>query len=448
MYKGKDYNIFICYRGESNSGLLAQNIYFQLSNLQKNDAQHALNPFFAPACIPKGEDFHTAIKSVLPDIKCFIMILDNDFFKNCSEPDDQVYFEIQTALANLNIKFVPVIMKGYNLSNDSYFLSAFDSEAITRIKHVNPINYYSIYDFDITKDLVPVINEAIKTPSVYSSQAKEAVLFDVENFQIQKNRIITFGSYPQTVVSDFELINKMQTGIFSGIIKFDEKPNWLTYNGEKYVSVTENPFNKTKFDNGTGINCGARNFYKVEPLKWRVLFSNDEYLVLMTEKIIDALQFNLSRNFYRIGGETIAPNSWEHSHIRHWLNNDFLCDAFDKSEIEKIVLSEIDNSSKSSYYSSQKSANTTDKVFLISHKEIYLTEYGCAKTTDFARARGAFSCTSSSHEGHGDWWTRSPGNSPISVENIDRRGCVDSIPFCNFVDDTAASVRPVIIIRK
>ena len=86
-------------------------------------------------------------------------------------------------------------------------------------------------------------------------------------------------------------------------------------------------------------------------------------------------------------------------------------------------------------------------MILISHKEIINTKYGKAMTTDYARARGAYSSTSSSHNGLGDWWTRSPGNVNDSGENIDRRGCIDATPFCNYVDDTSAGVRPCIIIK-
>ena len=33
-----------------------------------------------------------------------------------------------------------------------------------------------------------------------------------------------------------------------------------------------------------------------------------------------------------------------------------------------------------------------------------------------------------------------------SVENVDRRGCLDVVLFCNYVNDKAAGVRPCIII--
>ena len=35
-----------------------------------------------------------------------------------------------------------------------------------------------------------------------------------------------------------------------------------------------------------------------------------------------------------------------------------------------------------------------------------------------------------------------------SVENVDRRGCLDVVLFCNYVNDKAAGVRPCIIIDK
>ena len=448
MYKGEQYDIFICYRGASESGMLGSTIYSDLLHFRNSNGEKEYKPFFAPACIPKGEDFKKAIAEVMEDVKCFIIILDNGFFEKCNDNDDIVYYEIQTALSKKDVRFIPVIMEGYNINNDPHIPTLFDSDDIDRIKHINAINYNGIYDFKTEVDIIPVLRRAINVTATEIG-AKDVIRFDLNSFCLEGDKLVTFGEYPQKVVSDIERIEKIATGVYSGETTLDKQSNWLCYGGEKYATFTENPFNKTKFDNGKFINSGARNYYKVEALKWRVLFGDDKYYVLISEKLIDAVQFNLNRVNHRIAGNmSIAANNWEYSYIRRWLNNEFLYDAFSHAEIEKIMTVEIDNSPNSSYYKTQQVNNTQDKVFLISHAEIFKTKYGRAVTTDYARARGAYSSTSASHEGHGDWWTRSQGNISSSIENIDRRGCVDSVPFCNYVDDTAASVRPVIVVRK
>lgn len=448
MYKGINYNTFICYRGSNESGILASKIYSDLTHYMNQNGEREFVPFFAPICIEKGENYKDAIGKILSEVSCFIMVITNGFFDNCISDDDIVHFEIVSALKNPNIKFIPIIVDGYHMSEDKALLSLFNSSDLDRIRHVNAINYHGIYDFKTEIDLIPVLHN-ILINKITNEAPSDSIDFDLDIFKRETGEIITFGRYPQSVVSDLELINKIATGVFNGETTLDKKTNWLKHDKDMYATFAENPFNKTKYDDGKVINAGARNYFKVEPLKWIVLYSYKNYYVLMSEKLIDAIQFNLNRHQHRKNSSTtLPPNCWELSYIRRWLNNEFIYDAFNEKEINMMVSCQIDNSDSSSYYTGYDFNKTIDKIFLISHKEIINTEYGSATTTDYSRARGAYSSTSSSHEGKGDWWTRSPGDKPTAIENIDRRGCVNAIPFCNYVDDTAVGVRPVIVLKR
>lgn len=56
-----------------------------------------------------------------------------------------------------------------------------------------------------------------------------------------------------------------------------------------------------------------------EPLRWDVLYSNDRYSILLSEKCVAC---------YPFGGS----NSWSSSSLRSWLNNSYLYSAFTSSE--------------------------------------------------------------------------------------------------------------------
>ena len=56
-----------------------------------------------------------------------------------------------------------------------------------------------------------------------------------------------------------------------------------------------------------------------EPLRWDVLYSNDRYSILLSEKCVACHPF---------GGS----NSWSSSSLRSWLNNAYLYSAFTSSE--------------------------------------------------------------------------------------------------------------------
>ena len=449
MYHGHVYKTFICYRGGTESGLLGKSIYSDLLHYRPSDNEEDFMPFFAPVCIPKGDDFKEAIANVLEDVKCFIMIMDKGFFDACGNPDDIVFFEISSALKRADINFLPIMMNGYNISEDNSVTKFFSEKDAARLRHMNGVNYHGIYDFNTEIDIIPVLKSALLDKPALCG-GNDVVPFKIEDFIVPKQKkIVNFGEYPISVVNDVTLIDKIATGIFSGETLLDKKTNWMVYNGTKYASLTENPFNKTTFDDGRVLSGGSRNYYKIEPIRWIVAFENNDYYVLLSERIIDAVRFNLNRHNHRTeSNDSIPANSWEYSYIRRWLNNDFLYDSFTPEEIASIVTCEIDNSKESSYFNAYSMNNTRDKVFLPSHKEIYLTQHGCGKATDYAKAHGAYASTSASHMGHGDWWTRSQGNLATSIENVDRRGCVPAPPFCNYVDDTAAGVRPMLIKRK
>jgi hypothetical protein len=178
-----------------------------------------------------------------------------------------------------------------------------------------------------------------------------------------------------------------------------------------------------KFINGSTIQSHLAYYFKVEPIKWRVLEEADGTYTLLSEYLIDKQVFyNLLGN-RTIGGQTIYVNNYEHSTIREWLNNAFYNKAFSSPEKGSILTTLVDNSASTTASSTNPyfSNNTMDKVYLLSYQEARSSTYGfststsssstrTAVTTDYARAVGAYMTTSTSYYGNGYWWLRSPND--------------------------------------
>lgn len=443
----QNYNIFISYRGASSGGLLGKEIYTDLKHCKSEGNELSIVPFFAPACIQKGENFKEAIYETLKNVSCVILILSPGFFEKCTEKDDMVRYELEEALKNPRITFIPVVMEGFSFDNEiSEIEGVFSEDEIYRFKHINAINHHGVYDFNTEADILPAVRKALEEKESVSNKI-EVVKFDLNDFSTDGKRVIQFGHYPQTLLKDEGLVHKIYEGLATNATK--KKENRYEYDGKIYYNICENRFNKRVFE--TERAEGSYSFYCVEPIKWLEIYKNERFSVLLSEGIIDAVVFNLDRNPHRNAenNQMRSANDWEVSYIRRWLNSEFYYDAFNEKERNHIQYSKISNSKESCYEKfAQDRADTKDKVFLISHKEIYLVGTGCAKVSDYAGAKGAYSSTSATCDKFGDWWTRSPGNIDSSIENVDRRGCLDAVPFCNYVNDTAAGVRPCIIVDK
>lgn len=442
-----NYNIFISYRGTGSGGLLGKEIYTDLRHCKSEGNEVSIVPFFAPACIEKGENFKQIIHETLKNVFCVILILSPGFFEKCGEKDDMVRYELEEALKNPRITFIPVVMEGFSFEDEvRYIENVFSETEIYRFKHINAINHHGIYDFNTEADVLPAVRKALTEKESVPNKI-EVVNFDLGDFRTAGKRVISFGNYPQTLLKDEDLVHRIYEGLATNATK--KKDNRYEFEGKSYYNICENRFNKRVFESERAD--GSYNFFCVEPIRWVEIYSNEKFSVLIAEGIIDAMMFNLDRNPHRNAenNQMRPANDWEVSYIRRWLNSEFYYDAFNDKERNHIQHSQVSNSRDSGYSEYAKDrADTKDKVFLISHKEIYMVGNGCAQVSDYARARGAYASTSATCDKFGDWWTRSPGNVDCSVENVDRRGCLDAVPFCNYVNDTAAGVRPCIIVDK
>lgn len=225
---------------------------------------------------------------------------------------------------------------------------------------------------------------------------------------------LTYGLYPQKHVSDGDLIASLD-GLAS-----PEGNGWYLLDGSYYAKRTARPYNSDySFDDGAEIVYGKDYWFKCEPITWRILSSSSGEYSLVSTLLLDAHCYYSSLSSRTIDGKTVYPNNYEHSDIRAWLNGDFYSSAFSLGD-SNILAAAVGNSASTTDSGSNPYAcsDTLDKVCLLSYQDYMNAAYFAddsarqCRTTDWARACGAYGYTGSSDLYNNGWyWTRSPHSS-------------------------------------
>ena len=152
-------------------------------------------------------------------------------------------------------------------------------------------------------------------------------------------------------------------------------------------------------------------------------------------------------------------NNYKYSKVRNWLNNEFYNTAFDEMQRSLLETMLVDNSAATTMQDINMYAcgNTNDKVTLLSFKDTVNTAYGfqkysnyedslrARKTTDFARAIGAWTSTSGRFQGNGAWMLRSPHPEESSHVTQGERSGKTNVSV--HADLSESGVAPVITIK-
>ena len=295
----------------------------------------------------------------------------------------------------------------------------------------------------------------------------------------EDEKIVTFGSYPQNLISDKELVAKLNENI-SALPKLNEHNEWnsfnfysknkishyswykdVEYDGNKYRAVyfnswrlksTEDETTDTNWDGstignqmGNGVKLNTIYWFKFTPLKWRVLKMDNEKAFLMCQNSIYAMQFQHDL-------EMNTPSDYSKSDIRAWLNNSFYNLAFAEAQQDIIATTLVDNSVESAdahnkeyTYNQggygQSCEDTNDKVFLLSINELTNKEYGFSETkaewnrktsnrsiwwTEYAKYLGGLVINSAQYYPNCDWWSRSPIYFKLKYENKNAASLTDA----------------------
>lgn len=206
-----------------------------------------------------------------------------------------------------------------------------------------------------------------------------------------------FGSYPQSVITEKD------GEIYTTLKNTD---NW-DKNGD--ATIDNIKYHKTK-----------KGYFKYEPIKWRVLQSENGEAFLLSDVILDNQNYNEDYS------------TWEESSLRSWLNGEFMNRAFSDEEKEKINITEIVNQDNSDY-GTEGGNNISDKISLLSSAEA--DENGDGKKYGFLNDETRKCKTNSFSETEVVLWWLSTGdvsNSTALVYEGSIIGEVYSIDYDNY----------------
>ena len=271
-----------------------------------------------------------------------------------------------------------------------------------------------------------------------------------------------FGDWPQTIKEQDVEVDETQAITMGGATYY------LGSDKNYYAKCTENASNsRYTYSDGTSAaqkSSGSEKYFKVEPIKWRVLNPNatSDNKILLAEKALTAnVAYYGSNSMFarKLNNKSIYANNYKYSNIRAYLNgtvNQFVTDggtatdydidwtgkgflqtAFTSAAQGLVADTEVDNSAESTNPASDSnlwnegtnnnaSTVTKDKIFLLSEKEVTTSGYGFAeynvyvgdsngttescrirKATDYAIANYAFLNIYDATL-NVSWWLRSP----------------------------------------
>ena len=196
-----------------------------------------------------------------------------------------------------------------------------------------------------------------------------------------------FGSFPQSLKAEGVTVAKNAS--VGGY--------YLGSDGEFYAKVIATPrLSSYCFANGERIIENEIYYFKVEPIKWRIVAEEDDRVLLHCENILTSMPFDDGGN-----------NNYKTSSLRSWLNNKFLSMSFKSFEREIIEITDLGNTTE----------EIKDKAFIFSiedQKNYSVTVSGKRLTgmrfvTDYSRALGGeYGSYPIELAGLHNWWTRTP----------------------------------------
>ena len=296
---------------------------------------------------------------------------------------------------------------------------------------------------NISNDTPDISNDTHGRDTDDTSSTSSDVTSDGGNHETGET--ISYGQYPQTRVSDNSLIAQLELLVSPNAVGFYE------YNGGYYFKETSHLLEESLridggcfFNDDTPISDNTPYWFKVDPIKWRIVDEDESSYTLFSDVILDASLFS--------SGEE-KTNNYSTSELRQFLNNDFCDKAFFGTDLP--LVTEVDNSLSSTgdsvnHYTCD---NTFDRVFVPSRVELgYITGYDPDAdtkrnnrkrlTSEYARIKAtAYS------DYAGLYWTRTP-----NAEHSDRTYVVEQIGGIsnNYCVDSVfgISVCPMIRISK
>ncbi len=169
-------------------------------------------------------------------------------------------------------------------------------------------------------------------------------------------------------------------------------------------------------------NCKQHILGYEEDIRWLVLERKDDSVLVVSEKLLDYLPY---------GGE-----EWADSSLRTWLNGEFYDKSFSVEQKARILSAEV------TALGDESSADTEDKVFLLSAADTYnyFSDIEARKAGYSGWAERKYSdsvqTTYATSESRA-WWLRDTSYRQYNIKNIGSDGVLGGIKY-----DESSGVRP------
>ena len=289
----------------------------------------------------------------------------------------------------------------------------------------------------------------VSTASTSSSQGSTGTMSTTTYTRVDNK--IYFGTYPQTNVTDVDLITSLNEK--AGTLPTSTAVgNWTDYNYYISSSVTSymyyqdidydndgdydyrgvyfTQYRPTYSSSSSSTNASRQDdngystntvyWFSYDPIEWNILEVSNDKALIIANLTLDSQEYypSDSTSSFEHNGGTGYANNYELSNIRKWLNDNFYNIAFNDLQKDLIETTKVDNSASSIGNISNEYVcnNTNDKMFLLSNKEAttYYTsdEERQTKGTDYAKCQGL---SIDSSTGNSLWWLRSPYNNVAPI---------------------------------
>ena len=291
------------------------------------------------------------------------------------------------------------------------------------------------------------------------SGVQEGVVLPLEKVEEKPWEIIEFGEYPQSLKADNVSIVSQTP---------DADGYYLGDDGERYAKHTINLDSNELFWgevplytlDGVLMENGETYYFKVEPIKWRVLKTENGESLIVADEILKGMQYLADESSHNGAPEGTHPNNYVYSDLRAFLTGEFYDVAFSDDEKTKIQTTLVDNSAETLLYEDFACDNTEDKVFALSYADTINEEYFFStnstghvpdrfwRPSDYAVATGTFvnsgetiiGATFPYLIGSGDVWLRSPWGSDSQVSFVSGSSSDDGL-YAEYYGGVAPAMR-------
>ena len=241
----------------------------------------------------------------------------------------------------------------------------------------------------------------------HTAENESYVRIDAEGNPDADGAYILFGEYPQTLkAEDVDITETV-----------DDRGYYLGADGAYYAKVIATPYEDGyAFGTGAEIVTERAYYFKVEPIRWRILSEEGNTARLLCDSIVANKAFDDD------------SNSYAGSDLRAWLNGEFYSTAFDSLEQAIIQTVTVDNSAPTTgdtasadwMENGNACEDTRDKIFLPSYEDVTNTDFGFSSSesdqnmarrwsvSDYALATGARMKRIDTFYLNGFCWLRSP----------------------------------------